>query len=86
MCCIIFYGDIMNNEKQIITFCKNTLILMRKNKLSEKEMMKIMRIGKVSFKKLKSGVLSRNITIDTLMNLCKHFNLFPHEMFNELTI
>ena len=73
----------MNNEKQIKMFCKNTLLLMRKNGLSEKEMMKIMQIGKVSFNKLKNGIVSKNITVATLLLLCKHFNVSPHKMFDD---
>lgn len=73
----------MNISYKNKTFCQNVLRLMRKNGLSEKEMIEIMQISKVSFNKLKDGFLSNRITVDTLMLLCKRFNVSPHEILDD---
>ena len=58
---------------------------MQKNNLTEKEMMKILNVGTITFENIKNNILSRNITVGTLFLICRCFNVTPSEMFVDLS-
>ena len=70
----------MEKEKEIKIFCINVKTIRQHERLSKKEMAKILHIGTRSLTMIENGILPPRIGVDILMRIHRRFGFRPSFM------
>ena len=73
----------MNKETEIMLFCENIKSIRKTNKLSKKEMAKLIDIGTKSLTLIENGRLPPKLGCDVLFKIQKEFGIAPKTMFSK---
>jgi DNA-binding XRE family transcriptional regulator len=73
----------MNKETEIMIFCENIKSIRKTNKLSKKEMAKLIDIGTKSLTLIENGRLPPKLGCDVLFEIQKEFGIAPKTMFSK---
>ena len=74
----------MNNEIQIM--CTNIKKLRELNKLSQKEMARMLGIGIETLRSLENGIIPPRVSASLIIKISKLFNITPAYLFTDLEI
>lgn len=73
----------MKKETEITLFCENIKALRKINKLSKKDMAKLIGIGTKSLTLIENGRLPPKLGCDVLFKIQKEFGIAPQTMFSK---
>ena len=73
----------MNKETEIMLFCENIKSIRKTNKLSKKEMAKLIGIGTKSLTLIENGRLPPKLGCDVLFEIQKEFGIAPKTIFSK---
>lgn len=73
----------MNKETEIMLFCENIKSIRKTNKLSKKEMAKLIGIGTKSLTLIENGRLPPKLGCDVLFEIQKKFGIAPKTIFSK---
>ncbi|MBQ8338309.1 MAG: helix-turn-helix domain-containing protein [Oscillospiraceae bacterium] len=69
-------------EQELGIFCENVKRLRQREGLSKKEMAKKLGIGVKSLTLIESGIVSKRLGANVLLNILNNFNIYPSDMFS----
>ena len=73
----------MNKETEIMLFCENIKSIRKTNKLSKKEMAKLIGTGTKSLTLIENGRLPPKLGCNVLFEIQKEFGIAPKTMFSK---
>ena len=73
----------MNKETEIMLFCENIKSIRKTNKITKKEMAKLIGIGTKSLTLIENGRLPPRLGCDVLFEIQKEFGIAPKTMFSK---
>ncbi len=74
----------MNNETNVLIFCENIKRLRKREKLSKKNMAKMLHIGVKTLTAIESGILPKSLDCSVLFYIDDNFNISASDMLASL--
>ena len=74
----------METNEMLCFFCKNVKKIRKKNKLTQKEMAKILGIGIVSLSAIERGRIPPRLKADIVIKIYRNFGILPSEIVTDM--
>lgn len=75
----------METTEMLCFFCKNLKKVRKKNKLTQKEMAKILGIGVVSLSAIERGKVPPRLKVDIVIKIHQNFGILPSEIVKDMS-
>lgn len=74
----------METSEMLCFFCKNLKAVRKKNKLTQKEMAKILGIGVASLSSIERGKVPPRLKADIVIKIRQNFGILPSEIVKDM--